>query len=82
MTGVTRCAVDHDYLACVQKMQTEWPELAQELSSFRGLEDLLNWMQSRSFPAGSVDIIGQDEFCYDFLLELKASGVWLVFGVT
>lgn len=78
----TSCAIDHDYHASVQSLASGHPDLARDLASFRGLEDLLNWMQAREFPPGSVDMIGQDEFCYDFLLELKTNGRWLVFGVT
>jgi hypothetical protein len=28
-----------------------------------------------------VDIVGQDEFHYDFLVRLDAEGRWLAFGV-
>jgi hypothetical protein len=28
-----------------------------------------------------VELVGQDEFSYDFLIRLKPEGKWLVFGV-
>ena len=76
------CAVDQEYQACVHSLAPEHADLARDLSSFRGLEDLLNWMQNQDFPPGSVDMIGQDEFLYDFLLEQKSRARWLVFGFT
>ena len=30
----------------------------------------------------SIDLIGMDEFEYDFLVEVKPEGLWLTFGVT
>jgi len=82
MTAAVPCGVDQDYHDCVNQLGQDHPDLAQEFSSFRGLEDLLDWMQRRNFPTGSVDLIGMDEFCYDFLLDWKANERWLVFGVT
>lgn len=55
--------------------------LATQLAGWHGLESVLNWMQARNLPPGSVDLIGQDEFEYDFLVELER-GRWLAFGVT
>ena len=39
------------------------------------------WMQRRGFPPGSVDLVAQDEFRYDFLIRLEPEDRWLIFGV-
>ncbi len=65
----------------VQALAVEYPELARLFSRSDSLENVLDWMQSRDLPSGAVDIIGQDEFSYDFLIRLEPEGRWLVFGV-
>jgi hypothetical protein len=58
------------------------PGLARELAEFRGVSDVLEWMQRTGRTQAAVDIVGQDEFHYDFLIELKQGGDWLAFGIT
>ena len=36
----------------------------------------------RELAQARVDIIAQDEFHYDFLIELAPAGRWVAFGVT
>ena len=52
------------------------------MAGWHSLESVLEWMKAKSLPPGSVDLIGQDEFEYDFLVELEPAGRWLAFGVT
>ncbi len=69
----------NEYLGDLKK---EWPGLAAEIGGFLGLEAVLAWMQARGSSPGSVDIVAQDEFEHDFLVELEPGGGWLAFGVT
>jgi hypothetical protein len=57
------------------------PELANEFAAFQGVSDILAWMQRRDLTRAAVDIIGMDEFEYDFLIE-QGPGCWLAFGIT
>jgi hypothetical protein len=56
--------------------------LAAELSGFRTVEKVLQWMQTKGLGHAQVDLVGQDEFSYDFLLQLEPEGRWLGFGVS
>jgi hypothetical protein len=67
-----------DYIALLRQQE---PALAEELAGFAGMGAVLDWMQRRELTRTAVDIVGMDEFHYDFLLQLP-SGRWLVFGVT
>ena len=60
----------------------ELPDLAAEIAGFTGIEHVLTWMQRRGLAQAGIDIVGQDEFSYDFLIELEPQGRWLAFGVT
>lgn len=66
-----------DYVAA---LRDEYPELAQAFAGWHGVEDVLQWLGRRD--RGDVDIVGQDEFHYDFLVRQGAAGRWLSFGVT
>jgi hypothetical protein len=65
----------------VEKLRAEYPELADAFAASDSLENVLQWMETRNLPPGSIDIIAQDEFSYDFLIRLEPEGKWLVFGV-
>jgi hypothetical protein len=67
-----------DYIPALRRQE---PQLAEELSGFYGISAVLDWMQRCDLTRTAVDIIGMDEFNYDFLLQLPL-GKWLVFGVT
>ncbi|HKB36524.1 MAG TPA: hypothetical protein VKD72_08730 [Gemmataceae bacterium] len=58
------------------------PQLADEFARFGGISDVLAWMQRRDLCRTGVDIVGQDEFHYDFLIQLPADSGWLAVGVT
>jgi len=62
-------------------LQATHPQLAEEFVRFGGISDVLAWMQRSDLCRTIVDMIGQDEFHYDFLIQLPANG-WVVFGVT
>jgi hypothetical protein len=71
-----------EYADYVTALRRESPELAAEVASFRCMEQVLQWMQQRRLTQAAVDLIGMDEFSYDFLIQLEPEGRWLAFGVT
>jgi hypothetical protein len=71
-----------EYPHYADRLQAEAPDLAREIAAFTGIEQVLAWMQQRGLGQAAIDIVGQDEFSYDFLVELEKDGRWLAFGVT
>ena len=70
-----------EYADYVDQLRAEHPDLAPEFAGRDSIEHVVAWMKRRGFPPGFVDIVGQDEFSYDFLIQLEPGGRWLVFGV-
>lgn len=68
-----------DYLPAVR---ARLPEVAGEIAGFHGVSDVLSWMERRGLAGAAVEIVGHDEFEFDFLVELKTHGCWLAFGLT
>jgi hypothetical protein len=68
-----------DYIDLLRKQE---PTLAGELASFTGVEHVLTWLQKRGLEKPPIDMVGQDEFSYDFLLQFEPQGRWLAFAVT
>jgi hypothetical protein len=73
-------AAELEYEDCVQRLAAAHPALAGEIVGFLGLEQVLAWMNARGAGRDDIDIVGMDEFSYDFLV--RANGEWLSFGVT
>jgi hypothetical protein len=71
-----------DYPDYVEALRGDSPELAEEFAAFSGITSVLDWMKRHGLTQAAVDIVGQDEFHYDFLIELERGGRWLSFGVT
>jgi len=71
-----------DYCDYVNRLSRQDAVLAGELADFRSVEKVLQWMQVKGLGRTEVDLIGQDEFSYDFLLQLETAGRWLAFAVT
>ena len=71
-----------EYADHVQRVRAADAGLADELAGFTGIEQVLTWMQRKGLVGTAVDIVGQDEFEYDFLIQLGPGGRWLAFGVT
>ena len=80
MTAATRATPE--YADHVERLRAACPDLASEFAPFHGVEEVLQWMQRRYGGRVAVDIVGQDEFHYDFLIELEPGGRWVSFGVT
>ncbi len=75
-------STEWDYPDDVDQLREQDPALAGEFTGFTGIRSVLDWMQQRGLAKASIDIIGQDEFHYDFLIELEPGGRWVGFGVT
>jgi hypothetical protein len=71
-----------EYQRSLDELRGRYPDLAVEFDRFGGVSDLLAWMQSSGRAKAAVDMIGQDEFEYDFLIEFSPDGTWLAFGLT
>ena len=82
LSGVETKQVQPEFEEYVAALRPQHPDIAQDFAGFRGLEDVLQWMGRRGLGRGDVDIVGQDEFHYDFLLRLDNAGRWLAVGVT
>ncbi len=74
--------MDPEYADHVEALRAESPDLAAEIALFRGVEEVLQWMKQRGLTRAAVDLIGMDEFSYDFLIQLEPAGRWIAFGVT
>lgn len=74
--------MESEYADHVQALRAGFPDLAAEVASFRGAEHVLQWMQRRSLTQTAVDLVGMDEFSYDFLVQLEPGGRWISFGVS
>jgi hypothetical protein len=71
-----------EYPDHVRALAGERPDLAREVGCFTSISGVLDWMRRRGLCRASVDIVGQDEFEYDFLIQLEPTGPWVAFGVT
>ncbi len=74
--------MEWEYADYVTVLRDQTPDLAAEVASFRSLEQVLQWMHRRGLTRAAVDMIGMDEFSYDFLIQLELAGRWIAFGVT
>lgn len=74
--------MEREYIDHVEALRADLPDLAAEIASFRGMESVIQWMQRRGLANTAVDLIGMDEFSYDFLIQLEPDGRWIAFGVT
>lgn len=71
-----------EYADHVEALRAAFPDLAAEVTSFRSAEHVLQWMQRRGLTQAAVDLVGMDEFSYDFLIQLEPGGRWISFGVS
>ncbi len=75
-------SIELDYPDYVGALRSREPDLAAEFAGFTGISGVLDWMKRRDLCSTAVDIVGQDEFHYDFLIRLEPGGRWVSFGVT
>jgi hypothetical protein len=74
--------LEMDYPDHVDRLRRLDPVLADEVASFTGISSVMAWMQHHGRTRAAIDIVGQDEFHYDFMIEMEPAERWLVFGVT
>jgi hypothetical protein len=55
--------------------------LGGQVAGLRHLEAILKWAPGAGIPLAGVDLVQQDEYCYDLYLPLPDAR-WIVFGVT
>jgi hypothetical protein len=70
-----------EYSDYVDLLTDQYPDLAAAFAGRDSIEHVVEWIRERGLPPSSVDMIGQDEFSYDFLVRLDDCSRWLVFGV-
>jgi hypothetical protein len=80
VNNVTQIAGQLQFEDYLEKLRVCFSVLAESFTR-DSIEGVLDWMETRELPSDAVDIIGQDEFSYDFLIRLDDEGRWLVFGV-
>jgi hypothetical protein len=68
-----------EYADYVRRLGDARPQLAAELAPVRTLERLLGWLKARGLDLAALDLIQQDEFCYDMLMPYGSE--WLSFGM-
>lgn len=69
------------YAKSVLAFRNSHPELASELSNFDSLEGVLNWVRGRGGSIADIEVVPQDEFCHDVIVE-TSPGVFLAFETT
>jgi hypothetical protein len=69
-----------EYAVYVSRLATTRPALAAELAPIGTLQRLLGWLKDRGLDLAALDLIQQDEFCYDMLVPF-GSTEWLCFGM-
>ena len=70
----TRLCPDID---CVRE---RWATLARGLEHVDGLTDVMNWAMGSGLPVADMDIVTQDEYTHDAILE--SPNGFFVFGIT
>jgi len=71
-----------EYADYVARLRKEDAPLADEVGGFQSVSGVLDWMKRRGLCNAAVDIVGMDEFEYDFVIQLAPGGRWVAFGLT
>ena len=71
-----------EYAEYASGLRATCASLADEVAGYTGIGQVLDWMRRKGLDLRTIELISQDEFEYDFLLELDPGGRWLAFGVT
>jgi hypothetical protein len=75
-------ALPLEYGDHLERLRGAHADLAAQLQGFTSITQVLQWMQQRGLCRAAVDIVGMDEFHYDFLIQLEPHRRWISFGVT
>ena len=57
------------------------PVVGDAVAPLRNLEAILKWAPGAGVAFAGIDLVQQDEYCYDLYLPLPDAR-WLVFGVS
>ena len=68
--------------ADLAELRSADPALADEVAGLRNLEAVLDWVPRAGLSLATVDLVQQDEYCYDFLVPLTDVSRCLSFGLT
>jgi hypothetical protein len=79
--GALTCGSLDAYAGDIARIRGSHPALAEEIASFVGIGQVMDWFSAKGTPP-AIELIGMDEFEYDFLVEVAGESVWLAFGVT
>ncbi|MGE3804267.1 MAG: hypothetical protein AB7K24_06310 [Gemmataceae bacterium] len=75
------CGSELDYAQHIERLRSSEPGLAVALADFRSLEQVLDWLRVRGLPFTNLDLVTQDEYSHDLLIELPEKR-YLVFGMS
>lgn len=70
-----------EYEESVERLRATHPQLAADLVPIVTLQRLLGWMSELGVNLARIDLIQQDEFCFDMLVPWGVAGEWLDFGM-
>lgn len=68
------------YSQHVEELRRRDPAVAEWFADFHSVRQVFAWMHAGGRKP-AVDLIAQDEFEHDFLVEME-DGRWAVFGMT
>lgn len=70
------------YKMDIEALKPEHSDLADFFSRVSTLEKVFEWVRHNPDNAGEIELIPQDEFSHDMIVELTDRPGWLVAGVT
>jgi hypothetical protein len=70
------------YETGLKKLSRTHPGIFKSLSGKTTLEGVFEWIREAGSKAGAIDLVPQDEFTHDVVVELNETGEYLVFGCT
>ena len=80
--GSIACGEVSTYSEDAARLAAVDPRLAAEIAEFTGIAQVIDWFSRHGDGKPAIDLIGMDEFEYDFLVQTDETGPWLSFGVT
>jgi hypothetical protein len=84
LSGSIRCPAEEGlmtYAEQLAELSAADPALGAQVSGLRNLEGILKWAPAAGVPLSGIDLLQQDEYCYDLFVPLPDAR-WIVFGVT
>lgn len=66
----------------IDNLRDAYPSIASAFEGMKTLEDVFKWIREVGPEAGEIDVIAQDEFSHDVVVELTTLKRYAAFGVT